>query len=167
MLNNNLSFKNRTDWDKTLLLLEETFKSPETLKLKGIALSLVEAVRLMDGFIQENTAVVCPECVKVCCKNKHSYYDHEDLIFIYSLGKKAPRYEPEIDDDDACRFIAANGCTLERALRPFRCNWYFCGPLIKHMEEGPQKAYRRFIAIFHDTIDLRRRLLGDFFALIK
>ncbi|MBF0328968.1 MAG: hypothetical protein HQL10_07405 [Nitrospirae bacterium] len=166
-MNKNLSFKNKANWDKTLLLLENAFKAPEMLRLKGVALSLVEAVRLMDGFIQENSAQVCPDCVKVCCKNTHSYYDHEDLIFIYSLGRKAPEYAPEIDDEDACQFISEKGCTIERAFRPFRCNWYFCDPLIKHMEEGPQKAYRKFIAIFHDAIDLRRRLVEDFFMLQK
>ncbi len=123
-----------------------------------------QLIHKINYFIQQNTSEVCPYCEKVCCINYHAYHDFEDIIYLYAIGLNIPQYTEGIKDTDPCQFLSENGCKIERAERPFRCNWYFCEPLLRHMEEGPAKPYREFINIFHEIIEIRREMLNDFFS---
>lgn len=131
---------------------------------KKKALLLKDTINAMDGFIQQHTSEVCPRCQKVCCINRHGYYDYEDLVYIYALGLRPPEYREGIEDAASCQFISRCGCTIERALRPFRCNWYFCDELIHSMEEGPAKPYREFISRFQKAVESKQALLDKFFG---
>ena len=125
---------------------------------------LKEEIERVSHFIQLNTSAVCPACEKVCCINKHGYYDDEDLIYIFALGLKCPVYGEGIRDTAPCQFLSKDGCSKERSARPFRCNWYFCDALLAHMEQGPAKPYRDFISRFQGIIETRRRMIEEFTA---
>jgi hypothetical protein len=134
----------------------------ELIHVVQYARMLKEEIDGISGFIQLNTSVVCPACEKVCCINKHGYYDHEDLIYVFSLGQERPVYGKGIDDTAPCQFLSERGCSRERSVRPFRCNWYFCDTLLGHMEKGPAKPYREFISRFQGIIETRRKMMDEF-----
>jgi hypothetical protein len=50
-----------------------------------LADELKQAYDTVSPFIDKHTAVVCPECKKVCCIDKHSRYDSDDIMFMESL----------------------------------------------------------------------------------
>lgn len=136
----------------------------ESSALFSKAMLLKNAIATIDVFIQEHTAEVCPNCSNVCCINRHSYFDREDLIYIQALGLRPPVHKEHIPDTDRCQFLSEAGCKIERALRPFRCNWYFCTPLLKSMENGPAKPYRQFIKEFQRVIELKKIVVNAFLS---
>lgn len=117
----------------------------------------------INSFVQVSTAAVCPSCEKVCCINVHGYYDRNDLIFAYATGRSAPEYEGGLRDTEPCRFLRPDGCCLKRSSRPFRCNWYFCRNLLRHMETGAAKTYREFTNQLQELVDIRLLMLEEFF----
>ena len=151
-------------WHAAMSLLERVFgHSGNGLSaVVKYANELSKRIAAVSPFIQENTALVCPACPKVCCMNVHGYYDHNDLIYIYAIGLRPPPYEEVFNDTDPCQFLSRDGCGLERAVRPFRCNWYFCRNLTQQMEDGPARPYRRFVNRFQEVVDLRRLMLDEF-----
>ena len=169
LLNYDLSWHDRERWDRAIHLMERFFAeqreelAPVAEKARIVKFGIDE----VDAFIQRNTAVVCPHCTNVCCINKHGYYDFEDLIYIFSLGINPPVYEEGVLDTDSCQFISERGCTIERAVRPFRCNWHFCNALITHIEEGPAKPYRAFEKRLQEVMDLRSEMLHEFFTILR
>lgn len=110
-------------------------------------------------FIQKHTSKICPLCMKVCCIEKHGYYDRDDFAFFSAIGCTVPLYEPRRKDTNLCRFLDGNGCSLKRWIRPFRCTWYFCEPLLQSMREDSGRAYREFINSFQNIMSLRHRVI--------
>jgi hypothetical protein len=164
-----LSWHDREQWNKAIDFLKRLFSSqPDSLSsVITKAHEIKKKTDIMDSFIQKNTSEVCPDCKKVCCINKHGYYDYEDLIYIFALGLKPPFYKTDIDDTAPCQFLSDSGCTIERSSRPFRCNWYFCNDLIAHISNGPAKPYREFSSRFQEIQSLRREMLSDFFRIVN
>jgi hypothetical protein len=169
LLNDELSWHDREKWDSATHFMEQLFSSHgnDMGYIVKKAHTIKRAIDEMDCFIQQNTSGVCPDCKDVCCINIHGYYDHQDLIYIYSLGLKPPDYKEGVKDTDPCQFLNKLGCTVERSIRPFRCNWYFCKALFEYMENGDAKPYRNFINKFHEIIDLRKDMLDEFFNLLN
>lgn len=126
--------------------------------------SLIDEI---DPLIQENTSVVCPSCEKVCCINRHAYYELEDLIYIYALGLREPSYKKGIKDTDPCQFLTPKGCSIQRHSRPFRCNWYFCEALLKNMEEGNARSYRKIVNLMEEILKTRRDMIEKIFNMSK
>ncbi|MGO9014914.1 MAG: hypothetical protein ACLQF0_08040 [Dissulfurispiraceae bacterium] len=136
----------------------------ESSKLFNSAVLLKNSIETIDAFIQKHTAEVCPNCRNVCCINRHGYYDYADLVYIQALGLELPAYKKDVRDTDCCQFLSVTGCAIERSLRPFRCNWYFCGGLLKSMEDGAAKQYRQFIKEFQKVIELRKTVMDTFLS---
>jgi len=134
----------------------------EMIRVKHYARVLRDEIDGVSDFIQLNTSVVCPACEKVCCINKHGYYDHEDLIYVFALGLEHPVYREGVHDTAPCQFLSEHGCSKERSARPFRCNWYFCDALLVHMEQGPAQPYREFISRFQGIIETRQKMMDEF-----
>lgn len=111
----------------------------ELTEVVELALRVRDGIGRIEPFIEEATRSVCPACRKVCCVGKNSYYSYEDLIYALALGLRMEKRE---ERDDFCKFLGARGCTIERALRPSGCNWYFCDALYEYMEKAP--GYARF-----------------------
>lgn len=140
-----------------------TAKDPVVAELlHGKAIAIKGAINSIDGFIQSCTTEVCPHCTKVCCINRHGYYDDEDLIYIVSLGKTPHAYKDGLSDTEPCQFLSSQGCKIPRYLRPFRCNWYFCIPLIGFMKQQRGADYRAFSRRMQEAIDLRAELIEIF-----
>ncbi len=129
--------------------------------LRDLAIQLKLATDGVSPFIQQITNAVCPSCEKVCCIDRHGRYDENDLIYIRALGLETPTYQ-ERPDTEPCQFLSEFGCTRERSVRPFRCNWYFCNALLEYLEQSPQKPYREFIASFQKVVELRNALLEEY-----
>ncbi len=167
VLNDTLSRHNREQWNLAINMLESFFSNSEVdlSVVVNPAAKVYEKTGEIDGFIQDNTSEVCPLCMKVCCINRHGYYDYEDLIYIFSLGQRPPLYREGLKDTDPCGFLSETGCRRRRELRPFRCNWYFCTPLLEHMERGPAVPYRNFVRLFSEILKWRRELIEAFFRL--
>lgn len=165
LLTPELSWHDRGRWDLTAGLMAQLFSQRrEPLgSVIGSALAVREATDRLSPFVQAHTSAVCPECERVCCVNKHGYYDHEDLIYVFSLGLDVPRYREGLSDTAPCQFIGSTGCTLPRSVRPFRCNWYFCMTLVRHMEDGPGRPYRAFVSDFEDLLAWRNEMIRQFY----
>ena len=125
-----------------------------------LARDLKEAFNTVSPFIEKHSAIVCPECEKVCCADKHGRYDSNDLLFLESLNADIPQFRDERKENDACRFICETGCSLERWMRPYRCTFFFCDALLKSLENDNAKLYRAFIEYFQHLVSLRQELLG-------
>lgn len=168
-LSRELSRHDGEQQDKAINFLERLFSSrADSLSLVITkAQEIKKKTDIIDSFIQKNTAEVCPDCKKVCCINKHGHYDYEDLIYIFALGLKPPLYKTDIDDAAPCQFLSDSGCTIERSIRPFRCNWYFCNDLIAYMSKGPARPYREFSSRFQEIQGLRREILSEFFRIVN
>ncbi len=110
-------------------------------------------------FIQEHTDAVCPSCTSVCCADRFGRHDEIDRLSLDLLGLHLPSSERTRDDADACRFHGPRGCILSRAMRPHRCNWFFCAPLLDHMQtQASNQRYRKFIRLLENITAARNRL---------
>ncbi len=108
--------------------------------------------------IEDYTAEVCPGCTDVCCKQKRSFLDREDILYMTALGLPLPDYDPARDPEGRCQFMGSSGCMTPRWLRPWRCTWYFCDPLLEALDSGHQKQARALSALIRQILELRGRL---------
>jgi len=129
---------------------------------EDVPLKLRALFEEVSPLIEDYTSKVCPSCKDVCCKQRHAYYDGEDRIYISALGLSFPEYS-ERDLEEPCEFLSSDGCSRPRWQRPFRCTWYFCGPLLRHMHEGPARPYRRLVGLLKEIVELKGRLLSSGF----
>lgn len=157
-------WNDQKQWQEATVFLGHVFSNERHVlsPVAEYARDLREGLQALSPFIEENTASVCPVCRNVCCINVHGYYDRHDLIYVYALGLKPPDYGKGLCDTDPCQFLSGNGCCLERSVRPFRCNWYFCLALTQHMENGPARPCRKFTDRLREVVYLRRRMLDEF-----
>ena len=130
--------------------------SPEQTEL---ALELKEAFNVLSPFIEKHTAIVCPDCQDICCKDRHGRYDSSDLFFLGALGLDVPPDDQDRDPDGSCRHITDKGCFLERWMRPFRCTHFFCAVLLKSLENENAKLYRTFVDYLQYLVHTREKLL--------
>jgi|GEM_PF-979802 len=136
--------------------------SPESMKEAQDAFAAAERLKelftqispLIEYYIRE----VCAECREVCCRQKHAFPDERDILFTSTLGITVEVSDPERLPDEPCECLGPSGCLKPRWMRPFRCTWFFCEPLIRSMEEGPQKGYRRLIGMMGEMVRLYAEL---------
>jgi hypothetical protein len=150
------------------LRIEAFFRehSEELAGIRSTAQEVRARIGAVDSFIQRHTSTVCPQCRKVCCINRHAYYNVDDLIYIYALGLKPHEYERR-EDTEPCQFLSVKGCRLDRALRPSGCNWYFCDSLFSSMETTSGNAYREFDDALQELADLWMELISGFRAIFR
>jgi len=110
--------------------------------------------------IEEYTRTVCPGCMDVCCRQKHGIYRERDVIYLNALGTAIPSRDPAWQLDGPCEALGERGCTHPRWLRPFKCTWYFCDPLLKAMNDGPQKQARELYRTIKEMIECYDELKG-------
>jgi hypothetical protein len=131
----------------------------------SLALELRAAYEALSPEIEVHTCVVCPSCEQVCCIDRHGTHEPADLLFLRSLkdegaGGKSPSPAPPLEDDTLpCRHLGPRGCRLKRWQRPYRCTWFFCGPLLEHMKEASPRCYRRMLRALDRLGALRLRLM--------
>jgi hypothetical protein len=134
----------------------------EFRRARELARETAVMIGRLDPVIERHTVSVCPQCMSVCCANRHSYHTHEDVIYLCALGEKVPPYDLRIADEAPCQFIGLQGCSISRALRPHRCNSYFCTPLLEHMENSDAREYRRFAESLKELTRTRMDMLQAF-----
>lgn len=138
--------------------------NPTVIRIAHELRSLIDKA---SPFIEANTSIVCPHCTRVCCINQHGYYEIEDLLYIVAIDEPVPDYKKDFSDEEPCQFLSTTGCVLERYRRPFRCNWYFCIPLIDNMQSHRGRIFREFNKTMQRAIDLRRSLIENSKLLLK
>jgi len=111
---------------------------------------LLESSPLMEEF----TAVVCPDCADVCCRQKHGLYRERDVLYLRALGEKVPGRDTARPLEGPCESMGTCGCALPRWLRPFKCTWYFCEPLLAALNSSPPKKMRKLSALLQEMTDL-------------
>jgi len=104
--------------------------------------------------IEEYTSAICPFCTDVCCRQKHGLYQDGDRSYLGALTVTVPVRDTARPIDGPCEMMGPRGCIQPRWMRPFRCTWYFCEPLLVAMNDGPQKKARRLSAALKEMIDL-------------
>jgi hypothetical protein len=103
---------------------------------------------------EEYTSAVCPVCTDVCCKQRHGLYLDRDRLYLRKLGITMPVREEKRPLEGPCEMMGPKGCIQPRWMRPFKCTWYFCEPLLVALNDGPQKRARRLSAVLREMIDL-------------
>ncbi len=116
--------------------------------MKDLALEIKDTFDTVSPFIEKHTALVCPECNHLCCKDKHGRHDEDDIRFLNALDESIPLDQPDRDESGPCRYMSDTGCSIGRYLRPFRCTHFFCDPLLKSLENDNAKLYRPTIIFF-------------------
>lgn len=119
---------------------------------------LKELLILSSPMLEEYTQRVCPFCVNVCCKQKHSAYQAPDMVYLNTLGVAVPSRDGARSLEGPCQFLGAAGCMQPRWLRPFKCTWFFCEPLLKALNDGQQKKARALSAMLQEMIRLVDKL---------
>ncbi len=104
--------------------------------------------------IEEYTAVVCPDCGDVCCRQKHGMYREKDIRYLRALGVAVPQCDFAKPPEGPCEALGPCGCVRPRWLRPFKCTWYFCEPLLAAMSEGSQKNARHLTAVMQEMMSV-------------
>ena len=122
-------------------------------KLKQL---LIETSPLIENYTRE----ICPTCRDVCCKQKHGVFRERDRLYLNALANDVPLHDGSRPPEGPCQFMQPAGCARPRWLRPFRCTWYFCDPLLSAMNDGPQKKARALSALLQEMIGLYDELKG-------
>ena len=141
--------------------------SPDRAVLEALARETADAVEAISAGIERHTSVVCPECRDVCCVNRHCYHEYADIVYLCSLGERPASYREGAGDGEPCQFLGAKGCRLRRSLRPHRCTWFFCTPLLDHVRESSSRDYRALIAALGEINRNRCALLHAFGAVMS
>jgi hypothetical protein len=150
-------------------LIEEVFRhrGANLGPVRDHAKDFARLIEKADPFIQKNTEEVCPRCRQVCCINRHSYHTHFDALYLLALGEEIPCHKAGIADSEPCQFLSPRGCRLRRFLRPYRCTWYFCTPLLEHIRTSPAREYRAFISCLEEISRGRELLLTSFIGIAR
>lgn len=150
-------------------LIEDVFRrcGDNLGPVRNHARNFARLIEKADPFIQKNTGEVCPRCRRVCCINRHSYHTHFDTLYLMALGESIPFHRAGIAASEPCQFLSARGCRLRRFLRPYRCTWYFCTPLLEHIRLSPAREYRTFISCLEEISSGRELLLTSFMGIAR
>ena len=124
-----------------------------TEEIRAQAEQLKELLIESSPLIEEYTGMVCPDCRDVCCRQKHGTFREADRIYLKALGIEVPPQDPALTPESPCQFMGPTGCIRPRWLRPFKCTWYFCEPLLAALNEGPQRKARRLSALLQEMVD--------------
>ncbi|MGD0884210.1 MAG: hypothetical protein ABSA46_04915 [Thermodesulfovibrionales bacterium] len=128
--------------------------------MDAIAERLKELFAEISPMIESYTREVCPQCAQVCCKQRHALPDAKDRVFLRALGLESPPYDNRRSPDEQCQFLGSTGCVNPRWMRPFRCTWFFCEPLLRAMDEGAGKRCRKLTALLGEIVKMSNDLQG-------
>jgi hypothetical protein len=81
-------------------------------------------------------------------------------LYFAGVGVAVPRHDPSRHPDAPCQFLGGGGCTQARWQRAWKCTWYFCGPLLKAVQEGPPRKARTLSAALEKMVRLYNDLTG-------
>jgi len=122
------------------------------LSRAGTAKRLQRLLIESSPLIEEYTRELCPGCTDVCCRQRHGIYRERDVRYLSALGASLPERDPARPPDGPCEALGERGCNHPRWLRPFKCTWYFCEPILMAMRERPQRSARQLTAVMEEMI---------------
>jgi hypothetical protein len=129
--------------------------------------STVDAAKRLQQFlidssamIEEYTREICPSCTDVCCRQKHGTYRERDILYLNAIGALVPATDRARPPESRCEFLGSSGCIHPRWLRPFKCTWYFCEPIVLAMQDRPHRSTRALTAVMEEMIRLYDALGG-------
>jgi hypothetical protein len=125
---------------------------------KDIAQEIKDLLSDLSPRIEQHTAVVCPSCSQVCCRQEHGRLRAQDIAYLAALGEPVPAEDPGRDPSGPCRFLGAQGCTRRRWQRAWKCTWFFCDTLLRSITEGPQREARELTRLMNRVMELRELL---------
>lgn len=145
-------------------LVEQMFRrhGSELIRLRELAAEVSSLIDTLSPFVQRHTEKVCPRCVNVCCINRHSRYAYDDIVYLAALGERTAPRKRDTSDAARCQFLGEKGCVIRHSLRPYRCTWYFCSPLLEQIELEPVREYKKFIELLQQITCKRENLLDSF-----
>ncbi len=129
----------------------------------NLALEIKDHMLKLDPFMDAYSKKVCSLCANICCLNKNSRYEYDDLIYIVALRENFPIPDRNLKENEPCYLLTERGCKIPRYLRPLRCNWYLCKDLLKEMESAPARVFREFSNTFNKMLYIRQQMLNSFF----
>lgn len=164
-----LLWGNIKELKKLIAKVDALFKNfPENFKdSMALANEIKYLILRLDPFIDFYSKKVCPSCLNICCLNKNSRYEYDDLIYILALREKFPIPEKDLNEKEPCYLLTEKGCKIPRYIRPSRCNWYFCKDLLSEMESAPARVFREFSNNFNKMLQLRQQMLDSFFKALS
>ncbi len=121
----------------------------------NIAMKLKQVLIDSSPLIEAYTTTTCPDCLDVCCRQRHGLYSERDIAYLNGLGMAIPPRDEARSLDGPCESMGPQGCTQPRWMRPFKCTWYFCDSLLAALDNGPQKKARKLARMIQDMITLR------------
>jgi hypothetical protein len=127
----------------------------------AIAKKLKQLLIDSSPLIEEFTAAVCPNCTDVCCKQRHGLYRERDRWYLRGLGIAVPKRDETRPLEGPCEAMGPHGCVQERWMRPFKCTWYFCEPLLASLNSCPPKKARQLSHLLQEMADLYAALERD------
>ena len=130
-----------------------------TANLIGTAEKMKRLLIESSPMIEDYTREVCPVCAEVCCRQKHGTFRESDMVYLHALGVELPPRDQGRPLEGPCEWMGSRGCDRPRWLRPFKCTWFFCGPLLKAMYDGPSRKSRQLCAMLQEMADLYRELV--------
>jgi hypothetical protein len=104
---------------------------------------LIESSPIIESYTQQ----VCPACADICCRQKHGMFTGADRAYVDALGEPVPEHDRSRALDGPCQFLGPRGCAKPRWQRAWKCTWFFCEPLLRALEKGPQRQARRLSAL--------------------
>lgn len=133
----------------------------------SLSIEVKNCILKIDPFVEIYARKVCSKCIDICCLNKNSRYEYDDLIYVLALREKFPLPDRNLKEKEPCYLLTEKGCKIPRYLRPLRCNWYFCKDLLKEMESAPARVFREFSNTFNKMLYLRQQMLSSFFQALS
>jgi hypothetical protein len=115
-------------------------RTPTARQLKAL---LDECSPLIEGY----TRRVCPSCTDPCCKQMHGIFTASDRAYLAALDEHVPVHDLSRAPGGPCQFLGPDGCSKPRWQRAWKCTWYFCGPLLRALDEGPPRKARALSAL--------------------
>ena len=126
---------------------------------RAIARRIVHRYDLAGDLFDELEAASCGVCQRPCCLDARVWLDFKDLLLIHLSGQSPPPAQLRCNRKERCRYLATNGCTLPRGVRPWVCTWYVCPDqrrvLARDIPGGPERLARwwREIAALREQME--------------
>ena len=132
------------------------------VRARELASEVSSLIDALSPFILRHTGEVCPGCRNVCCIDRHSRYAYDDIVYLSALGTQMVPRKKGVAEGAPCQFLGETGCVISHSLRPYRCTWYFCTPLLERIGQGPVREYKKFIGLLQQITRKREDLLDAF-----
>jgi hypothetical protein len=121
---------------------------------RNTARELKELLIRTSPLIERYTAAVCPSCTEICCRQRHGTFTDRDRAYLEALGEPVPQHDAARPPVGPCQFLGPGGCAKPRWQRAWKCTWFFCGPLLQALNDGPRREERILSADLAEMVRL-------------